>query len=330
MAVAAEAAPGTTAQPLTAAILATPDTVAAGMVAAWLRAGHHVQGIYVSKLGSNSSRLERDEQLASYCANISLQAQAKLAQTDLMHIDGATSWTVFVERCKANPPDVVLSLFFMARIPPHVLAALDCPVLNIHPALLPAYRGSSPVLSMLMDGTVAECAGVTMHVVESEFDTGAIIGQSPLAYRGHKLYGAFLHDMIEAGAALLLHRVPPLVRGEIAAVAQGAPPVGRSCHPLSDFQLSSFLTAGEIDKRVSAVGHFQRFRVQGLDPSITVDKFMRTLGPATGLPPQVGWFCVDMDATDARVRLRKSAYFRRYWRRLRETRQLAALQSRGA
>ncbi len=313
-------------RPLKAIILATPDSVAAGLVAGWLRHGHRVEGIYLSRPGSRESRMNRDRQLASYCPNISLHAQAHRAGTDLSFIDDAASWHGLLEQCRDSRPDVVLSLLFMARIPAMVLSDVNCPVLNLHPAMLPAYRGASPFTSMLIDGAVDECAGMTVHVVTAEFDAGDIVAQAHVEYPGHRHYGAFLHALIQEGVSLLTQQVPAYLRGEIAAIPQHQSPMNRVCYPRSVFTLTSSMPSDLIRKRVNTVGTLQRFKIRGLSENISIDKFLASFGPATGKPPREGWRSIDIDVADKRIRLRKSTYLRRYLRRLFETRQLAALQ----
>ena len=317
-------------KPLKAIILTTPDSVAAGLVAGWLRHGHRVEGIYLSRPGSSEARMNRDRQLASYCPNISLHAQAYRAGIGLRFIEGAASWNGLLEQCRDSRPDVVLSLLFMARIPARVLSDVDCPVLNVHPAMLPAYRGASPFTSMLIDGTVDECAGMTVHVVAAEFDAGDIVAQAHVAFPGHRHYGAFLHALIQEGVSLLTQQVPAYLRGEIVPTIQHSPPMNRVCYPKSVFTLTSSMSPDLIRKRVNAVGTLQRFKISGLTENIGIDKFLGSLGPATGKPPREGWRSIDMDAADKRIRLRKSTYLRRYLRRLFETRQLAALQRQGS
>jgi methionyl-tRNA formyltransferase len=315
-----------TEKPLKAVILATPDSVAAGLVAGWLRKGHRVDRIYLSRPGSSEPRMTRDRQLGSYCPNISLHAQAERARTHLAYLDGVASWNGFLQQCRESRPDVVLSLLFMARIPAQVLSGLECPVLNVHPALLPAYRGASPITSMVIDGTADECAGMTLHVVTPEFDTGGIVAQAPVTFAGQRHFGAFLHGLIQEGVSLLTQQVPAYLRGEIIAASQEPPPKDRVCYPKSVFTLTSAMPSDLIRQRVDAVGPFQRFKIQGLDERVGVDGFIRNLGPPTGEPPREGWHSIEMDAADARVRLRKSTYLRRYLRRLFETRRVASLQ----
>jgi methionyl-tRNA formyltransferase len=71
-------------------------------------------------------------------------------------------------------------LFIVAsygKIIPHEL--LDLPkkgVLNVHPSLLPHYRGPSPIESALLDGIMT--TGVSIMKLDSGMDTGPILVQS--------------------------------------------------------------------------------------------------------------------------------------------------------
>jgi len=51
--------------------------------------------------------------------------------------------------------------------------------LNTHPSLLPDYRGTSITRWQVLEGV--QISGVTIHIVESSFDTGAIISKASLA-----------------------------------------------------------------------------------------------------------------------------------------------------
>ena len=63
-----------------------------------------------------------------------------------------------------------------------VLAAVDCAALNLHPSLLPAYRGADPIGAQLEAGDFN--FGITLHELDSRFDHGDIIAQRALPPRG--------------------------------------------------------------------------------------------------------------------------------------------------
>jgi phosphoribosylglycinamide formyltransferase-1 len=76
-------------------------------------------------------------------------------------------------------PDLVISAGFMKILGPRVLAAF--PVVNTHPALLPAFPGAHAVRDALAYGV--KVTGCTVHLVDSGVDTGPVIAQEAVAVR---------------------------------------------------------------------------------------------------------------------------------------------------
>ncbi|MCG8353859.1 MAG: hypothetical protein MI924_39345, partial [Chloroflexales bacterium] len=75
----------------------------------------------------------------------------------------------------ALQPDVVCVTCFPRRIPVELLRIPRFGFLNLHPSLLPAYRGPVPLFWMLRNGE--QVSGVTLHCIDQSFDTGDIVGQ---------------------------------------------------------------------------------------------------------------------------------------------------------
>jgi methionyl-tRNA formyltransferase len=76
-------------------------------------------------------------------------------------------------------PDLVVCMGFPWRIPEDALAVPPLGWLNGHPSKLPRYRGPSPVAWAIRNGDTE--IGVTVHKMEAELDTGAIMAQRTLA-----------------------------------------------------------------------------------------------------------------------------------------------------
>lgn len=70
--------------------------------------------------------------------------------------------------------DVAVVACFTRRIPATVLRLPRLGFLNLHPSLLPAYRGPSPLFWQLRDGATT---GVTIHYLDEQLDTGDIAAQ---------------------------------------------------------------------------------------------------------------------------------------------------------
>lgn len=71
--------------------------------------------------------------------------------------------------------DLIVLAGYMRLIGPTLLKAYDKRILNIHPSLLPLYKGKDALGQALADN--AKKTGVTVHYVDSGMDTGSIIEQ---------------------------------------------------------------------------------------------------------------------------------------------------------
>lgn len=91
------------------------------------------------------------------------------------------------------------------RILPQAL--LDLPRLgafNVHPSLLPKYRGATPIQSALRDGESE--TGVSIMLMDAGLDTGDLVAQERVAIAPGENYGE-LHDRLAKQGAHLLGRV---------------------------------------------------------------------------------------------------------------------------
>jgi phosphoribosylglycinamide formyltransferase-1 len=76
--------------------------------------------------------------------------------------------------------DVILLAGYLKLVPPAVVTRYPGRILNIHPALLPAFGGKG-MYGMNVHRAVIEAgekeSGATVHFVDEEYDRGAILGQ---------------------------------------------------------------------------------------------------------------------------------------------------------
>jgi methionyl-tRNA formyltransferase len=100
-------------------------------------------------------------------------------------------------------------------------AILDLPrlgALNVHPSLLPLYRGATPLQSQLRDGVVD--GGVSIIVMDAGMDTGDVVLAERSAIGLHETYGQ-LHDRYAAlGADLLARALSDIASGRHRHVSQ--------------------------------------------------------------------------------------------------------------
>src|SRR5215210_5189995 len=76
--------------------------------------------------------------------------------------------------------DLVVLAGYLKRIPPKIVREYAGRIMNIHPALLPAFGGEGMYGARVHEAVIASGAeetGVTVHLVDDEYDRGAIIAQ---------------------------------------------------------------------------------------------------------------------------------------------------------
>ncbi len=74
--------------------------------------------------------------------------------------------------------DLIVLAGYMKILPPDIVRAYERRIVNIHPALLPAYRGLHAIERAYKDGV--KVTGVTVHWVDEGVDTGPILAQVPV------------------------------------------------------------------------------------------------------------------------------------------------------
>lgn len=80
-------------------------------------------------------------------------------------------------------PDLVVLAGYLRLVPRDVVAAYHGRMLNVHPALLPAFGGHGMYGLRVHQAVIdagARVSGATVHFVDDEFDRGAIIAQWPV------------------------------------------------------------------------------------------------------------------------------------------------------
>ncbi len=115
-------------------------------------------------------------------------------------------------------PDVIVVAAYGQLLPPAVLNAPSLGCLNLHPSLLPKYRGASPVAAAILDG--AAVTGVTLMLLDEGMDTGPIVAQLEHPLSGKETAGNLTAALFQSGAELLLDTLGPWAAGKITAKPQ--------------------------------------------------------------------------------------------------------------
>ena len=82
-----------------------------------------------------------------------------------------------IQKIKELDVDAAVVCSYNYKIPQVLLESTRDGFINVHPSMLPKYRGGNPYSRVIMN--VETETGVTLHFMDSGFDTGDIIAQKP-------------------------------------------------------------------------------------------------------------------------------------------------------
>jgi methionyl-tRNA formyltransferase len=110
-------------------------------------------------------------------------------------------------------PDLIVVAAYGLFLPVETFELPRLKTLNIHPSLLPQYRGSSPVSSAILNGD--DVTGVTIIKLSEEMDAGDIAAQVETSIEPDETTDVLTERLFRTGADLLVDILPGWERGEI-------------------------------------------------------------------------------------------------------------------
>lgn len=111
-----------------------------------------------------------------------------------------------VGKLRELKPDLIMVAAFGRILPKEILDIPQHGSLNVHPSLLPKYRGPSPIQSVILDGE--EKTGVTIILMDEKMDHGPIIKQQVIRLRGDETFEDLSKKLAESGVTLLMNTIP--------------------------------------------------------------------------------------------------------------------------
>lgn len=112
---------------------------------------------------------------------------------------------------KSWNPDLIVSLSFDQILKPHVIHLAKIATLNMHPGLLPHYRGLWPEFWKLHNQE--KFAGVTIHHINKKIDSGNIIAQIKFPIKKRDTKFSLALRSAQHGSQLLIKTLLKIQRG---------------------------------------------------------------------------------------------------------------------
>lgn len=159
-----------------------------------------------------------------------------------------------IQTIKELDVDAAVVCSYNYKIPKVLLESTRDGFINVHPSMLPKYRGGNPYSRVIINGETE--TGVTLHFMDENFDTGDIIAQKPYHIPSKATMGTIFNELNYIGIELLL-QVLQLYETQ---------PLPRIPQPKGEFVRADGLSNKEI------YINFER-------PAEELERFIRALNP---------------------------------------------------
>ncbi len=119
---------------------------------------------------------------------------------------------------KLHHINLIILSGYMKKLGPATLAAFPGRVLNVHPALLPKYGGQGMYGNAVHEAVLAagdKVTGVTIHVVDQEYDHGPIVAQCEVPVQPGDTVETLRERVLQQEFALYLDTLQKIVQGQI-------------------------------------------------------------------------------------------------------------------
>jgi methionyl-tRNA formyltransferase len=147
-------------------------------------------------------------------------------------------------------PDVIVVAAFGQLLPQSVLDIPDYGCINIHPSLLPKFRGASPVAAAILSGD--EFTGVSIMLLDAGMDTGPVLARAMVPISPQDDTGSLTDRLSLLAAHLLQEALVGWFRREIVPQPQN--------EAEATYSTQIYKEEGEIDWYLSAVDIWRRVR----------------------------------------------------------------------
>jgi len=123
-----------------------------------------------------------------------------------------------LETLKGLLPDIIVVAAYGKILPSEYLKLAPLGAINVHPSLLPKYRGPSPIQWVLLKGEKE--TGVTTFLMDEGLDSGPILLQEKLPIQDEETYSSLLEKLSHLAARLTLKTLEEMGKGTLIPIPQ--------------------------------------------------------------------------------------------------------------
>lgn len=138
---------------------------------------------------------------------------------NILLIDLSQPLDTIMQQCKKCSIDIILMSCYSKRLPDEIIKLSRHGSFNMHPSLLPHYRGPEPIFWQMKQ---ASDTGVSWHLVEHDFDAGDIVCQQKVPVNEGAMYADINSQLAKAGAELMLQLIADIEDGRLNKIVQNS------------------------------------------------------------------------------------------------------------
>lgn len=125
-----------------------------------------------------------------------------------------------LQQLQALQPDIFIDVAYGLLIPDEILTLPHHGCINVHPSLLPRWRGAAPIQAAILAGD--KITGVSIIKLIKELDAGDILKQQEIPIEDQDTAATLLQSTATIGAELLLEVLTEMENSTIAGIPQNS------------------------------------------------------------------------------------------------------------
>lgn len=197
---------------------------------------------------------------------------------------GITVWqpkkiSEIVDQITAIPQPIGVLVSFGKIIPQSIIDLFSPGIINVHPSLLPQYRGPSPIESAIANGDSE--TGVSIMQLSAKMDAGPVYSQTRHQLSNSETQSQLYELLAQEGAKELVRVLPDIITGTLKPVPQNDEQA-TYCQLLSkelSFIDPATVDAATIERRIRAYEVYPKVRLPFHDQTMIVTEAHVTSEP---------------------------------------------------
>lgn len=149
---------------------------------------------------------------------LELNPVAKLSLKEKIPFLEIENWDEFQEKTKNIPKIVGLIAGFGKIIPEKIIQQFKLGILNVHPSLLPKYRGPNPIREAILNEEKE--TGITIILIDNEIDHGPTLAQRKIKLNNTENYLELLRILGKLGGETFNEIIEDYLDGKIKPIPQ--------------------------------------------------------------------------------------------------------------